>query len=173
MKGFFVSILFLSIFSGISFSQDTDNTDFERAEDHYELGNQLYSEGQYDEALVEFQRGLDLAQDLNDPLFEWSILRDIGATYRTLDDYESADQSYNEALIIAQTVEDWAKVGNSLNDLAGLYADWGNDEQAFEYYHRAVDINETRVHDPYNFGTTLANIGWLHRQLGHYDEALG
>lgn len=73
-----------------TFAQSPD-AKMEEARSRYERGRQLYEEGAFDAALIEFQRAYDLAPS-------YKILYNIGQVHRQRNDYANALRVFNRYL---------------------------------------------------------------------------
>ena len=87
----------------------------EEARSRYDRGKQLYDEGAYDAALIEFQRAYELSPS-------YVILYNIGQVYRQTNDYAGALRSYERYLNEGKTQIDAKRRGEVEQEVAQLRA---------------------------------------------------
>jgi CHAT domain-containing protein/Tfp pilus assembly protein PilF len=74
-------------------------------------------------------------------------------------------------LEIFTAMKNKADVGNTLNNIGGVYADLGQYQQALSNYQQALSIAQ-ELGQRAQEANSLSNIGNIHSSLGNYDEAL-
>jgi len=127
------------------------------ASTHFRRGVELFHEGAYRPALVEFQRAYDIAPD-------YRLLYNIGQTKLQTQDYVGAAQSY-EAYLVAGggeiSPERRAQVEGALDSLRGRVGRVGFtvDREGADIFIDDVQVGTSPMH-----ATVLANIG-RHRVL--------
>ena len=73
---------------------------------------------------------------------------------------------------IAEELKDIRGKATRLNNIGGVYQDWGKPEQALEYYQKALDIAE-ELKDIRGKATRLNNIGGVYQDWGKPEHVPG
>jgi CHAT domain-containing protein len=152
---------------------------FEEAKDKYgesgtliNIGTVYESTRDYAEALVYYEKGLKMAQQMGYRQWEVNALNNLGMVYVFMDKYAEALERYKASLKIWQETGNKAmetvtlgKVGQ-IHQLANRYA------EALEAYQASLMILK-KTDDKVSEGKTLNNIGVVYKSMGRYAEALG
>lgn len=132
------------------------------------------------EALVDLQKALTLYRDLdqksdnNNVEFKSGISRTlnlIGFVYRNQNKTEEALKLHQEALQLAQSINDLSNIGESLHNLAYDYTSLKQYDEALKLYQDARKIRE-QVGDKRDLSRTLNNLGALYIVKGDTTKAL-
>jgi len=126
--------------------------DLEAVRGDFDQAIALYNAGQYEEAIVGFQKVLKV--DKEQP----SVWGNLAAAYAKLEQYDKAIETYNTAL--AMDPENSAFYQN----MGSIYAAQGQDEKARELYEKAASLaKDLSPRDAainyYNMGVTYINSG--------------
>lgn len=135
------------------------------------LGVLFYSQGNYAEALRQFQGELNLSKELSDFEGVARSLHRIGNLHFLRGENNEAIQHYEQSLRIFEELGDDSGVAGSLGQIGLLYKDQGKYEQALQRYQQALQIYE-ELGDRAGVSISLHNIGVLRQARGEYDEAL-
>ncbi len=134
------------------------------------LGVLLSAQGNYKEALLQFQRAVKLAEGLGDRASVASLLHRLGMRYQAIGEYDKALQCYKQSLRIAEEQSDSSLVASSLHQLGTLYQALGEYEQALQYYDKSLRILE-QLNDRLGIANSVGQIGILYHAQGAYREA--
>ncbi|AKB34756.1 hypothetical protein MSSAC_0166 [Methanosarcina siciliae C2J] len=133
--------------------------------------------GNYDKALLLFQRDLEISEKLLDPQDPYLAitLNNFAGFYSQLGDYEKALPLFQRALEIREKMlnsQDPA-IATTLNNLADFYRKIGYYEKALPLFQRALGIIE-KVLDPQDLylAGALNNLAALYDSMGDYEKAL-
>jgi CHAT domain-containing protein/tetratricopeptide (TPR) repeat protein len=85
-------------------------------------------------------------------------------------EYQQALESFQEALVLFQSVGDRSSEGKSLNNIGFIYNSLGQYPEALKFYQQALTIYK-EVRDRPQQGITLNNIGLIYSNNRQYDEA--
>ena len=119
---------------------------------HYSLGLSLAELGRHQEAIVEYQRSLDLGY--KHPRRD----SDFARAYEALNDLPHATAYYRNSIKTDPTFVP------AYNNLGAIYARQKEFAQALEATQRASELAPNNV-------ATLGNLGAIYASLGRYDEA--
>ncbi|NEQ51083.1 MAG: tetratricopeptide repeat protein [Leptolyngbya sp. SIO3F4] len=138
-------------------------------------GFSLYSQGQYQEALVVWEQLLELRQQElspDSPLIA-SALNGVAEVNRVLGNFEVAKPLYQQALEIygMSLPEDHPFVATTLNNLGLVYIQLGQFAEAEPLLQRSIAIQE-RLGDPGILARSYNNLGELYRNQGNYNQAV-
>ncbi len=141
------------------------------AELSYIRGFAIESLGDLTLANEDYLNGLDVAQSLNDKLFIAKGLINLGAIYYQTDRYEKALTVFDEALKIANELNDEELKGFINNELGILYAYFGEDEKSLKYYRKSYQHYKRlgKISDAVN---SLVNIASNYQAKGNYEKAI-
>ncbi len=132
--------------------------------------NSAYYSGNYDEALENYQRSVDVQKNLPDKLGLATAIRGIGNVHRTRGDYGAALENYFKSLSIFEQIK--APLGTTLGSIGLVRALQGDYPRALEYYTKALEefkTNSNRV----EMARVLTLIGNVYYVQGQYDSSLG
>ncbi len=130
--------------------------DWEFAETYFAKGNQLHGEGKLEEAILAFQKCLELQPTYLPARFN------LGVTLGDLERYEEA------VMELEKVVANEVGHAEALNSLGFVYSKQRQLEQAVTYYERAVQVQPKFAKAHHNLGMTLLQLGDFGRG---WDEA--
>ena len=132
------------------------------------LGQSLYGQGNYREAIVRFQTANAFKPD------DSIILNWLGLSLHVAGQYLEAEPLLKRALETREKAlgKDHPSTATSLNNLAGLYDSQGKYAEAEPLYKRALETREkTLGKDHPDTAASLNNLADLYRAQGKYAEA--
>jgi CHAT domain-containing protein len=137
-----------------------------------QLQNQL---GDHEAALLSAQQALErfklLPEGYNGKLQgERMALEMIGITHSKMGNQGLALQSLNEALTLAQTVNDQAGIGSSLDAMGEVHRQLEQTEKAIAAYQKALAVRR-QIGDKVGEGMTLNNMGYTQLKTGQVKAA--
>ncbi len=98
-----------------------------------------------------------------------SININLGLCYFRQKRLDEALKCFNTSLEIRQSLE-VLDIGHILNNIGRVYAEKGEDTQAREFYHRAIEVNTALGHKDKR-GLDLSNLGQLYLKQGKLVKA--
>lgn len=126
------------------------------------LSSAYKSVGNFKKSL-EYARALErLARDDDDLLSAYNYL---GMDYQNLGDLDTAFTYYMRGLSLSRNIKNRMWEATFLNNMAIIYDDKGQYQEALELYRRSLELKNDR--DP----TILGNIGTVYGELGDYKSA--
>ena len=128
-------------------------------------------EGNYDEALNLYFKGLKIAEKAGILAEQGNIYHNIGLVYRSQGDFKKALNAYNKSLEIRKDVDDSAGLASTYNNIGVVYLIQGSVPQALEYFHKNLDIN-TAMGNETRIAQTIQNIGLIYLDQGDLENAL-
>ena len=134
-------------------------------------GLALDSIGQYDNALICYQKSLSISQQIGDKSGEGTTLNNISQIYKARGDYDTALTYLEQSLSIRQQIGDKAGEGATLNNLATTAHAKGDYDTALTYLEQSLSISQ-QIGDKAGEGATLNNISQIYDARGDYDTAL-
>ncbi len=147
---------------------------YRTADTHAALGRACTALGKFDEAETHYRDALALKRQSlgkHHP-FNASTLNDLADLLYLLERTDESASLYREALEILERDQFNLEVARSLNGLALISHDAGDEVAAEEMLKRALSIHDKgqRRDHPYT-ATVLTNLGILYTHLTRYDEA--
>jgi tetratricopeptide (TPR) repeat protein len=146
-----------------------DNTQsLSKLECYRGLGICSYSQDDYDQALMYFEKALHLKP--NDKLIKSSLHNNIGLVYAQQEQIDQALNHFNKALETSSIPSHIACVHHNL---ALIYSKQGQYEDELDHYEKALDIRTNQY--PMNqlqMASLYNNIGIAYSDMHEYDRAL-
>jgi len=141
-----------------------------RVEVFLEIGQLLAKSGEHDKALGYIHRALSGYRRLHDPLGICKSLRNLGAIYIDLGEFEDAEAAYEEAIEIS--LNDrlhllYADLNNNLGTIKNVKGDW---RSALDCYYKAKDVYDSEG-EVRKKAYALNNIGITFMEQEQYDNA--
>ena len=124
------------------------------------LGNDLYKEGLYDEALMHYQ--FALIKD-NKNIY---ALNGVGTTFEVLREYNNARLCY------ADTLEIDKNNINALNGMGNALVGLEYYEESLLHYEQALDLSPDSVNALNGMGNALVGLEYYEESLLHYEQTL-
>ena len=137
---------------------------------YYSLGFTYYRSGNYDRAIKEIRRGISILESGGGPEMQIGLgYNNLSAVYVAQLDQEGALQSTQaSSRILSKYLDPNHEAFGNINwDLAVMYADLQNYQEAEQYCRKAIDIFESR------FGPGFAQLPDLYHHLGHCLDQTG
>ena len=123
------------------------------------------------EALEDYNKALEIAEQLGDLSGKATHLNKIGNIYYMRGDYDKALKKCDEALKIDEQLGDLSGKANRLNTIATIHYTQGNYPEAMKRYQEALIIVE-QLRNLASKSTLLNNIGNIYRAQGNFFMAL-
>jgi len=135
------------------------------------IGVLANDKGDIDKALIYYQKGLMLQQEINDKTGIAGSLNNLGFIYDHLGDIPKALEYYHKCLNINEKINNKVGVSTVLNNLGLIYKNQNEIPKAIEYYTRSLKICE-EIEDVEGIGAALNNIGVAYDELNNIPKAL-
>lgn len=134
------------------------------------LGQALAHLDRYDEAAPALEKAMALQHPEKQTGLLINTMATLGSVYERMDRYLDAEQTYREAIRIAEqhALQEPRLLAQPTNNLGQLLHTRGDTEQAAKYYQRAADL---LVDYPPERAMTLGNLAGISDLKGDYDEA--
>jgi serine phosphatase RsbU (regulator of sigma subunit)/Tfp pilus assembly protein PilF len=136
------------------------------------IGLGHYMQGNYKEAIQNWEAALGIYEALEDDQMVANIIGNIGSIYYTTGVNDLAIEYYLRALKIAEKLGDSKRIGTLLLNIGSVYSEQpATIDTALNYYLRAVKIGESIGYEDL-LGLGSINLGQLYLKKGAYDSAL-
>jgi len=141
------------------------------------IGSMYDDRGDYDNALVQYQKALAIQEKVLDTEHPntATTYHNIGSVYDNMGKYEQALVYYLKALAIVEKVlgTEHPSTAATYNNIAGVYYAKDDYDNALVQYQKACEILEKVLGTEHpSTATTYNNIGLLYNNMGNYDNAL-
>jgi tetratricopeptide (TPR) repeat protein len=134
-----------------------------------EIADILRDMGKLDEAIVYYEKSLNLARDLKDSTEQFFILTYVADVYARKGDLDKALSYYSEALNLATFKIDMANICNSIAD---IYDKKGDRQKSIEYRQKAIDyIQQAKKERYFDEVDEKIEIGNTYRRMKDYKNA--
>ncbi len=142
-----------------------------------------FSQGEYGhdalpQAVFYCQSALAILQDLKHPnddelWLEATTWNTLGLVYRSLGDWPQATRCFERRIALGHALDDDYGIGAASHNLGEVLQHQGPAQwpEAKEAYLEALEIYR-KSHDQYNEIDVLANLAFLHQEMGDYQAAL-
>jgi CHAT domain-containing protein/Tfp pilus assembly protein PilF len=138
---------------------------------HYTEAKKYRNKDQFDEAVQEFQKAIDISRKIKSKEHELKCSRQLGFTYWVMNDWEQFFINNEKGLEIARELNHKIEIGRCSNNL-GLYWRYKADySQALRYYQDALEIAQ-ELDNKIDEADVLNNMGVIYKDFGDYDKAL-
>ena len=130
------------------------------AEVFYNRGKELFASGQFDEALENFNRAIELKPDY------FEAYTNCGVVLSGSGQFDKAIENFNEAIRLKPDLAvAYSNRGNALSEI-------GKTEEALASYHKAVLLKPDYANALYNRGNVQRSLGLFDEALESYNEAI-
>jgi len=131
------------------------------------IGTDYEDIGDLNNALLYYDRELEIARDLNDEEGESSALNNIAEIYIKQGNYDKALEYYNKSL---QLTSKPSSIAVTYNNIALVYSDKGDKNKAVEYYKKAIEFAQ-KAGDYHSTAAYMINLGNTYINLKNFSEA--
>lgn len=131
----------------------------------YCLGGAYYQSGELKLALPAMRQAERLASNKSDLMH---IYNELGLILDHMGESEPALQEYNRTLSLAQELNEKAVESNALNNIAGIFKDRGQLDQALEYFQKSEALKA----DEKDKSTVYNNIAMVYSTKGEKAKAV-
>ena len=135
------------------------------------LGNVLYKQGNYSEALKNHFLSLKISEELGDKKGTARSFGNLGVIYTNQENYSEAIKFYEASLKIKKEINDKKGIAATNNNLGALYFNKGDYEAAKKTFSEAL-ATWTEFGDLEGISYCYNNLAGVDNALGNYDEAL-
>ncbi|WP_445636383.1 hypothetical protein NSTC745_01275 [Nostoc sp. DSM 114161] len=133
------------------------------AEIAFSLANSWKNQSRFRESVQLCKSTLELTPD-------YRVLHEIARSQEQLGELEQAQQYYQQALEFCLETDEKQKAG-IIHNLAIIYANKGEVDEAIALYNQSLEINE-RISNVQGKAATLHQLAILHANKGEVDEAI-
>ena len=140
-------------------------------QDYIGQGAERYKVSDFRGALDAWQKGLALANNIDNKQAIFIFLNFIGLVYNNLGDYPKALSYYEQSLKISKEIGDKKAEGMIQGMIASSYNNLRDYPKALSYYEQSLNISR-EVGDKKSEGQTLSGIGLIYIALRDYPKAL-
>ncbi|MFT5298596.1 MAG: diguanylate cyclase (GGDEF)-like protein [Colwellia sp.] len=137
----------------------------------YLRGFSLESLGDNQGAIENYLNGLEVAESLNDKKYIADGLINLGAVYYITEQYEKSMIMLNDALNIANSLDNEELKGSVNSELGILYAYMYQPEKSVKFYQASYEHYKKAGMDLYALNS-LQNIAINHMEEGRYEQAI-
>lgn len=156
---------------GLELSKQLSSPSILIADLSYEHGFALENLGDIDGAFENYLNGLEVAESLNDKRFIAYGFSNLGAIYYLTKRYERSLIMLNDALTIANKLDDEELKGSITSDLGNLYAYIYQEDKAMGFYRRSYNHYKA-AGKPLEALDSLTQIGAHYLFNSRYEEAI-
>jgi len=156
---------------GLQLAKQLSSPSILMADLFYSRGFSHESLGDYESAVQEYLNGLEVAESLNEQKYIAEGLANLGAIYYITERFERSLIMLNDALAIANQLDDEELKGFIHSELGILYSYIGQDDKSLEFYRRSYEHYQ-KAGLPLYALNSLMNIGTNHSTNKRYEKAI-
>jgi len=130
-----------------------------------------YLSSDSEKSLLYGEKGVELSRQVNDRDYLATFTRNLGVAYYMMSRFDMAEEYLNEALKMAQVIDNEALEGRIYGALGNIYNRQSQYTVAIDNYLKALSIYE-KSDDKLQTGRVCSNIGVLYQKLLNFDQAL-
>ncbi|MGZ3920226.1 MAG: tetratricopeptide repeat protein [Bacteroidia bacterium] len=127
-------------------------------------------EGNYDSAIVYFNKALSLYGPANATKGVCDVYSNLGVCYDYLGKFSEAIRHYLSALKVAEQLDDENAIARASNNLGAIFYQQNNYKTAMSYFERSLKIRE-KEKDVYGIASCCLNIGSCLSSLKNYSSS--
>ena len=135
------------------------------------LGNFMFDQSRYEEAIAAYQQSLEVAREIGDRKGEAASLHSLGNAYYSLGQYQRAIDFYQQSLEIDREIGNRDGEAASLGNVGIAYNALGQYQQAVDFYQQSLEIAR-EIGDRKSESNSLGNLGNAYKSLGQYERAI-
>ncbi len=135
------------------------------------IGVTFHDLGNYEEALDNYIKSLNIAESINDKTSIGRAYNNIGIVYTDQNNLKKALDYYRMSLEISIEINDLHGEANSYNNMGVISQDKGELERALKFFRKALNI-VTKINNSDAMAMLYNNIGIVYSDLGDLDIAL-
>lgn len=156
--------------SAIKISKETNDYElWNKAE--YLAGFAYYIQNDFSEAIVHFEKSLEISETHDFAEGKAAALNRMGNTYQLMGQYEQALKFYQQALIINKEIDNNQEIARNLTNLGSIFRMFGNYEQAINQHLEALKIYE-ELQNNEGIAWSALNIARLFKMMKNYDKSI-
>lgn len=140
------------------------------------LGDTYKEDGEYEQAIHQFQKGLSILELLSKASSAYKgdvadALAELGRLYRVIGDNNEALLYLSQAMDVAKMLLQREKLAGILNSIGVLYSEQNDYSKATEYYQQSLSIY-TSNGNKIESARLLLDIGVVEQRQGRYKESI-
>ncbi|MEP7163331.1 MAG: adenylate/guanylate cyclase domain-containing protein [Ferruginibacter sp.] len=136
------------------------------------MGIGFYLQGKYKDAIITWQKALEVYKLIGDKTGVANMLSNQGAVYYNQGDDAKALELHLQSLKLSEEIGDSLRILTSLNNIGGVYQNkLATYDKALEYFLRSYKLS-LAINDKYLIGTSSVNLGEFYFKIGNDSTAL-
>lgn len=163
-------ILIDSLLSGLGDDEDPEYLKRLKYRAILEIGIENFYQGEYTEALTNYNRCLTVARELNDQILESEVYEAIAIVLKNQGEYSRALVYYDYALEAAIATADTFWMATCYVNIGNVHIQLTNFSKAYEFLHKGLDIF-VQLNHMRRIAVTNMNIGNLFEAQLDYEKA--
>src|SRR5262249_43231517 len=107
---------------------------------YHQLGMVAQARGDYDAALEQYRKSLEISEQLGDRAGMATSYHQIGVLAHPRGSHDAAINHYRKSLEISEQLGDRAGMATSISQIGVLWVQWGSPEEAITFNLRALSL---------------------------------
>lgn len=126
--------------------------------------------GRLAQAKTKYERVINLADEVYEPVWKARALNSLGNDYKSREDLDEAEKMYRQSLVIFQQLDNSDGIADVYNNLGDLFQARENLDQAAAMYQQSLEIKE-RLGSQEGMADLYGNLGNVYKAQGKLDQA--
>ncbi len=156
--------------AAIKISEEIENYELQYSA-QFSTGFAYYIQNNFEQAIIHFDKSLELTELTNDLGGKASSLNRLGNTYQLMGQYDKSLDYYKRAMAINKDIQNDQEIARTLTNLGSVYRLYGNYELAINQHLEALSIYEGLQNNE-GIAWSALNIARLFKMMRNYDKSI-
>lgn len=151
--------------------EDIELTAKNRSTLFHHLGMLHLDFGEYDKALIHYQKSVDISMKTGDMKSVADSLGEMGIIWKNVGDYHKALTYYQQSMEIAEKINDKKSIAVALHNIGNVFDYMGHYDEALAHLQKSMKISE-ETGEIIEVSNSLHQMGVVYQHKGLYDAAM-
>ena len=142
-----------------------------KARSHKYIGDYYSDHGQSARAIEHYQNALEISREAEIIDYELRLMNDLALEYQYTGKFSTSLNLFLDAIDLAQEHQNDSMLSILNENLAGMYADQKDYDQALEFYDRVKKINNRLGNEVYS-AETMSNVASMYADMEDFELAM-
>jgi tetratricopeptide (TPR) repeat protein len=134
-----------------------------QSESYTNIGNSYKTLGNYEGAVSNYKKSLDIRNEIDDQKGVANNYIDIGIISSNKGNYDTAEEFYKKGIAILEEINDSTGLSKAYRNVGNVFYYMGDPDQAVEFYQKSLVMSE-KINDLENVSRCYNNIGLIYKE---------